>query len=502
MEGFNPLPYLDDVITPGRSMEYRVRFAPSPTGSPHVGNIRSAILNWLFARHNNGSFVLRIEDTDRERYVEGGLQAILDGLKWMGLLWDEGPEVGGPFAPYIQSERLELYHKCAQYLVDKGFAYYCTCSPERLEEVRKTQMASGKPPRYDRHCRDLGIKGTPGDKDKVIRFKIPYTGTTTFHDLIRGDISFSNALLDDFIIIKSDGYPTYHLANIVDDHFMKITYVMRAEEWIPSTGKHILLYRAFGWKPPIFAHLSVILGPDKSKLSKRHGAASIIDYKERGYLPDALFNFLALIGWSPKENRELFSRQELIELFDLSGLNPSSGVFDINKLNWMNGEYIRMMPVEELVEVSMPFLAKRLWDKFPRDYLIKVYTLMHERIKLLTDIYDLGSFFFEEPKGYDENALRKYFTQETIPHLERLLERLSTMTNFETKDIEGIFRGYSEEAGLKLAQIVHPVRVAITGITIGPGLFELMEVIGKEECLRRINKALRVVKHEDNSWNM
>ncbi|MGB9561737.1 MAG: glutamate--tRNA ligase, partial [bacterium] len=413
METFEPLPHLKDVFTPGRSMEYRVRFAPSPTGSPHVGNIRSAILNWLFARHYNGSFILRIEDTDRERYTEEGVKAILDGLKWIGLYWDEGPELGGPFGPYIQSERLEIYQRCAQYLVERGYAYYCTCTKERLEEVRKEQMAKGIPPRYDRHCRDLGIKGSPGDPDKVIRFKIPYTGNTKFNDIIRGEISFSNALLDDFVILKSDGYPTYHLANIVDDHLMKITYVMRAEEWIPSTGKHILLYNAFGWKPPKFAHLSVILGPDKSKLSKRHGASSIIEFREMGYLPDALFNYLSLIGWSPKENREIFSRDELIQMFDLSGLNPSSGVFDINKLKWMNGEYIRMMKVDELVEVSMPFLKKRSWDRFPHEYLIKVYTLMQERLKLITDIYELGYYFFEDPHVYDENGKIRYFTPET-----------------------------------------------------------------------------------------
>lgn len=490
MNGFNPLPELDKVETQGRSMGYRVRFAPSPTGSPHVGNIRSAILNWLFARHHNGSFILRIEDTDRERYTEEGLRAILDGLKWMGLFWDEGPEVGGPFGPYIQSERLELYQKCAQYLVDKGYAYYCTCTKERLEEVRKTQLAKGMPPRYDRLCRDRKIKGTPGDKDKVIRFKVPYTGTTSFVDLVRGEIKFSNALLDDFVIIKSDGYPTYHLANIVDDHFMKVTYVMRAEEWIPSTGKHILLYDAFGWCPPKFAHLSVILGPDRSKLSKRHGAASITEYRELGYLPEALFNFLALIGWSPKENREIYSRDELIQLFDLKGINPSPGVFDINKLKWMNGEYIRMLEIDELVERSKLFLEKRGWNKYPHEYLVKVYLLMRDRLKLLTDIYDLGFYFFEDPLAYDESGKTKFFKPEIKTYLQELVDIIDKISNFENKAIEEAFRSYAEQKGIKLAVIVHPVRLAVTGLTIGPGLFELMEVIGKERCIRRIRKVI------------
>ncbi|HJW88621.1 MAG TPA: glutamate--tRNA ligase, partial [Dehalococcoidia bacterium] len=303
-------------------MRVRVRFAPSPTGFPHVGNIRTALFNWLFARHHGGTFILRIEDTDLQRMVPGALEATLEGLRWLGLDWDEGPEVGGPHAPYIQSQRRQIYRDSARRLVDQGNAYYCSCSSQRLEAMRQEQMSKKLPPGYDRHCRELGLGPQEGS---VVRFRTPLSGETIFNDVLRGEVVFQNQTLDDFVLLKSDGYPTYHLANVADDHLMKITHVMRAEEWLPSTPRHVLLYQALGKTPPLFAHLPMILGPDRSKLSKRHGATSIGDFREQGYLPEAMLNFLDLLGWSLDETAELFSQEELVKDFSLErvGLNPA-----------------------------------------------------------------------------------------------------------------------------------------------------------------------------------
>ncbi|MDA8219621.1 MAG: glutamate--tRNA ligase, partial [Dehalococcoidales bacterium] len=323
----------------------RVRFAPSPTGTPHIGNVRTALFNWLFARHHGGKFVLRIEDTDVARRVPGAIEAIMDGLRWLGLDWDEGPEVDGPLGPYFQSERLHLYRQYAAQLVEQGHAYYCYCSPERLAEMRAEQERRKESVGYDRRCRYL----SPADREEaeasgvtpVVRFAMPLEGETTYHDLLRGDVTIQNSVLDDFVILKSDGYPTYHFAVVVDDHHMHISHVLRADEWIPSTPRHVLLYRALGWDLPRFAHLPIILGPDRSKLSKRHGATSITAYREEGYLPEALVNFLALLGWSYDGVTEVFSREDLIARFDLDRVGKTAAVFDREKLEWMNGYYIR-----------------------------------------------------------------------------------------------------------------------------------------------------------------
>ncbi|HIE03586.1 MAG TPA: glutamate--tRNA ligase, partial [Candidatus Latescibacteria bacterium] len=322
----------------------RVRFAPSPTGRLHVGSAHTALFNWLFARHHGGAFVLRIEDTDRSRVVEGALEDILEGLRWLGLDWDEGP--------YFQSERVEIYRRHADVLLERGWAYRCFCSPERLERMRREQQARGEPPKYDRRCRDLPpdeVKGrVEAGEPNVIRLKVPLEGETKFVDLIRGEIVFRNSELDDLILLKSDGFPTYHLASVVDDHLMGITHVLRAEEWISSTPKHVLLYEAFGWEPPNFAHLPLILGPDKSKLSKRHGATALLDYRDKGYLPEAMANFLALLGWSPGDGREKLSGEEMIEEFSLEGMGKRGSVFDETKLEWLNGLCIRELPPEQL----------------------------------------------------------------------------------------------------------------------------------------------------------
>jgi len=322
----------------------RVRFAPSPTGYPHVGNIRTALFAWLFARHYGGSFIVRIEDTDVTRKVKGAVEAILDGLRWLGLDWDEGPEVGGNYGPYFQSQRLDIYRQFAECLVLQDDAYYCYCSPQRLAEMRSEQMKRKQPPGYDRYCRNLSeeerAKKEAEGTTPVVRFKMPLEGQTKFSDIIRGEVVFENNTLDDFVLLKSDGYPTYHLANVIDDHLMEISHVLRAEEWLSSTPRHLLLYQALGFELPQFAHLPMLLGPDRAKLSKRHGAVSIVEYRDQGYLPETMVNFLALLGWSLDDRTEILSRQELIENFSLERVSRTAAIFNHDKLNWMNGVYI------------------------------------------------------------------------------------------------------------------------------------------------------------------
>ncbi|MEJ2739741.1 MAG: glutamate--tRNA ligase, partial [Dehalococcoidia bacterium] len=361
----------------------RVRFAPSPTGYPHLGNIRTALFNWLFARHNNGTFILRIEDTDAARKVEGAVEIIMDSLQWLGLDWDEGP--------FFQSQRLQYYKEIADRLVEEDKAYLCYCSPERLDEVRREQMKRKQPPGYDRHCRSL----TKEEKTEmeasgitpVVRFKIPLDGQTSFKDLIKGEVSFENKVLDDIVLLKSDGYPTYHLANIIDDHNMNISHVLRADEWLSSTPRHLLLYQAVGWRPPEFAHLPMILGPDRAKLSKRHGATAINEYRDKGYLPEAMINFLSLLGWSLDDKTELLSRDEIIAHFSLERVSKTAAVFNNEKLDWMNGIYIRNLDIDQFAERAIPFLERELPDtiKRPLDtgYIRQIMPLIQERAKTL-----------------------------------------------------------------------------------------------------------------------
>ncbi len=350
----------------------RVRYAPSPTGYPHVGNIRTALFNWLLARNTHGAFVVRIEDTDTARTVPGAVDAILDSLRWLGMDWEEGPDIDGKYVPYYQSQRLSFYRAAAEKLVEQGDAYYCYCSSERLDEMRATQIASKQPPGYDRTCRELTDRQRSARlidcQNPVIRFKAPLEGSTAFCDYIRGSVSFENRSLDDFIILKADGYPTYHLASVVDDHYMQISHVMRAEEWISSTPKHLLLYQALGFEPPIFAHLPMILGPDRSKLSKRHGAVSVTQYREKGYLPEAMVNFLALLGWSLDDKTDIISIDTLIANFSLERVGKTGAVFNREKLEWMNGVYIRTLdstvlpgwPYRSLKRVYLKKLKGRL----------------------------------------------------------------------------------------------------------------------------------------------
>lgn len=480
--------------------QVRTRFAPSPTGYPHVGNIRTALFAWLVARHYGGSFIVRIEDTDVARTVEGALEAILGSLRWLGLDWDEGPEVGGRFAPYVQSERLELYQYAAQQLVAQGDAYYCYCSPQRLEEMRAEQTRLKQPPGYDRHCRDLGEevwaeKAAEGIKP-VIRFKTPLEGETKFNDVIWGEVKFDNSTLDDMVLLKSDGYPTYHLANIVDDHQMEISHVIRGAEWLSSTPRHVLLYKALGYEPPQFAHMPNTLGPDRSKLSKRHGAVSITEYRERGYLPETMINFLVLLGWALDDKTEIFSRQELIENFTLERVSKTAAVFNIEKLDWMNGLYIRNLSPEDFLRRSLPFLEKSLPPQVKRplstDYLKQIMPLIQERAKTLAEVPELVDFFFVDELDYDAGLLigKGMSRQSAGQALETSLERLGKLEAFDTESLEELLRPLAVELGLKTGQLFGTLRVATTGRTAAPPLFQTMAVLGRELCLGRIEKAL------------
>ncbi|HOX53323.1 MAG TPA: glutamate--tRNA ligase, partial [Fibrobacteria bacterium] len=415
-------------------MTVRVRFAPSPTGYLHVGGARSALFNWLFARKMGGKFLLRIEDTDQTRYNETALHDLIRDLKWMGLNWDEGPEVGGPHEPYYQSRRLDLYKRYSDELIAKGAAYRCFCTSERLDALRARQEANKMPPGYDRHCRDLDPKESQARADAgeahVVRLRSPLSGKTVFRDLIRGEIEYQNHVLDDLVLLKTDGFPTYHLANVVDDHEMQISHVLRGDEWIPSTPRHVLLYQAFGWTPPVFCHLPVILAPGGGKLSKRKGAASVGDYREKGYLPHALFNFLALLGWSPGDEREKMTIQELVDSFSLERIMPKSAAFDETKLEWLNGQYLIETPVDDLLDEVRRLLEQRGFaaelDAQPQ-MLRRHVALLKDRSKRIDEIVDTGLYFWRDPESYDEKAVAKYWKPETPQRLRELVAKLETV---------------------------------------------------------------------------
>ena len=482
----------------------RVRYAPSPTGYPHVGNIRTALFNWLFARHYKGSFIVRIENTDVARTVEDAVEAILGGLRWLDMDWDEGPEVGGDYEPYFQSERLKLYQSAAKCLVDQGDAYYCYCTQQRLEEMRAEQIRCKLPPGYDRHCRQISatnhvLKFISGS-GRVIRFRTPLEKQTTFSDIIRGEVTFENANIDDFILLKSDGYPTYHLASVVDDHLMKISHVLRAEEWLSSTPRHLMLYRALGYKPPQFAHLPMLLGADRSKLSKRHGAVSITEYQTQGYLPEAMMNFLALLGWSLDDKTEIMSRKQLIDNFSLKRVSQTAAIFNREKLDWMNGVYIRNLSPEEFTRRTIPFLERDLPSYIKRpisvEYVEKITPLIQERVKRLEEVSELTVFFFAEEIDYQPDLLivKKMNRQLTGKALETSLLKLRRLSVFNEESLEAMLRPLAEELELKTGQLFGTLRVAVTGRTAAPPLFQTMAVLGKECCINRIKAAIAKLK--------
>ena len=483
----------------------RVRYAPSPTGYPHVGNIRTALFNWLYARHTGGSFIVRIEDTDQARSIEGALQNILESLHWLGLDWDEGPQVGGSYGPYLQSQRLDLYHSAVREMVDQGQAYYCYCTPQELDQMRKEQQKQGQPPRYDRRCRDAKPRAEQG-LSRVVRFKTPREGPPVIvHDLIRGEVTVELSVIDDFVILKSDDFPTYHLANVVDDHEMRISHVMRAEEWLPSTPRHVLLYDALGYQPPAFAHLPMILGQDRAKLSKRHGAAALLEFRDLGYLPDAMLNFLVLLGWSLDDRTELFSREDLIRHFAMERIGKSPAIFNIDKLEWMNGVYIRGMSREELAEHLGQALQDYIEQHNPpgaihldQDYLMRIVPLLHERFKKLSpeEVWDLTSFFLVEdleytvpltPRGLDEGG--------ALNALQAVVQKLSPIAEFDVDTLEGVLRSLAEQLGLKTGPLFGAVRLAVTDSTAAPPLFDTLAVLGKDRVMKRLSKAVSILEN-------
>ncbi|MFH0948579.1 MAG: glutamate--tRNA ligase [Elusimicrobiota bacterium] len=471
-----------------RLSNIRVRFAPSPTGFLHIGGLRTALYNYIFARHNGGKFLIRIEDTDRTRIVSGAVEKLFEILKWCGIDYDE--------QPVIQSERLDIYRKYVNELLDKNFAYRCFCTTERLDEMRKIQIEKKQPPKYDGTCKKLSKDDSEKlslEKPFTVRMNIP-SEEIKFNDIIRGEIKFHGSLIDDQIILKSDGYPTYHLANVVDDHLMEISHVIRGEEWLSSTPKHVVLYRYFGWTPPQFAHLPLLLNPDKSKLSKRQGDVSVEDYRDKGYLQEALLNYIALLGWSTEDSQQIFTREELIKKFTLERCGKSGAIFDIQKLLWMNGEYIRNISVKELTLRSLPFLQKVGFDipAFGVDFLEKCVSLEHDKIKLLSDIPHLIDFFLKNDIIYDEKSVDKVLKKDGVNKvLSDIADIYSKIENWTAKDIENETRKYAEVNLLKTSQIFHPVRVAVSGRAEGPSLFEMMELLGKEKVLTRLRGRIK-----------
>jgi glutamyl-tRNA synthetase len=483
----------------------RVRFAPSPTGFLHVGGLRTALFNYLFARHNNGVFILRIENTDRTRYVEGATENLISILTWCELDYDEGPYLDengkiyqkGNYGPYIQSQRTEIYKKYAEELLKKGYAYRCFCTPQRLEEVRKTQLLNKQPPMYDRFCRNLSQKESD-ERAKyepyTIRLKVP-DEEIVFKDIIRGEVKFDGKLIDDQVLLKSDGYPTYHLANVVDDHLMEITHVIRGEEWLSSTPKHILLYKYFGWEPPQFAHLPLLLNPDRSKLSKRSGDVSVEDYKKEGYLPQAVVNYVALLGFSTEDSQQFFTKDELIQKFTLERCSESPAVFDRQKLLWMNSEYIRNTDTEKLFYYAKPFLENAGFKNIEqqKEYIKKLIDAEKERIKLLKDVPYLIEYFLKDDNEivYDEHAIKKFLSTEQQKNiLKEILEEFKNIESFDKITLEEKIRNFCQRKGYKTSDVFHPIRVTVSGRKEGIGLFDLLELLGKKRVLNRINIAL------------
>ncbi|MEA2684084.1 MAG: glutamyl-tRNA synthetase [Chloroflexota bacterium] len=477
-------------------MTVRVRFAPSPTGALHPGSARTVLFNFLFAHREGGTFILRIEDTDRARLGEGSLESILEGLRWLGLGWDEGPDVGGPHAPYFQSERLEIYRDHVDRLLEAGSAYPCFCTRERLDALRQEQQKAGRPTRYDRLC-----AGLPADEvsarveagePHVVRMRVP-AGKTTVPDLVRGDLEFDNGSQDDQVILKSDGYPTYHLASTVDDHLMEITHVIRGDEWLASSPKQVMLYAMLGWSPPAFVHLPLVLGPDRAKLSKRHGAAAVLEYRDMGYLPQAMNNFLALLGWSPGTEQEFYDLEGLSRAFDLKRIQTSPAVFDQAKLDSVNGLHIRAMPVAELAAALRPFVPD-----LPDDLLLKATPLIRERIQRLTEAGPLLGFLAHRPTQLPDDIvpkLKEASREEAAGQAVTALQAVRRLFDSGPlgPSLEEPMRKAAAEIGWKAGDLFMTTRIALTGSRVTPPLLESAALLGQAECLVRLDYAIQEV---------
>jgi len=470
----------------------RVRFAPSPTGYLHVGGARTALFNWLYARRNGGTFILRIEDTDVERSSAEMITGILDGLRWLGIDWDEGPEVGGPHAPYLQSERLERYRAAAERLVETGHAYHCYCTPERLKQAREQAEQGGAAWKYDRTClrlsaerrAELDAAGAP----RAIRFQVP-EGVVAFDDQVHGRIEVDGATIEDFVILRSDRHPTYHLSVVVDDAQMAVTHVVRGDDHISNTPKHILLFRALGAEPPIFAHVPLILGQDKKRLSKRHGATSVTEYARAGYLPEAMVNFLALLGWAPGGDRELMTRSELIEAFALEGISGGNAVFNTEKLDWMNGQYIAQLPPARLVSMLGPlFREAGLEPSTDAGWMARLVALLQPRAKRLGDFVEQARPFLVDRVVYEPEAEKKHLqTPAAASHVASLQAVLGALEPFDEAAIEAGIRQAAADKGVKAGELIHIARVAMTGRTTSPGIFEILALLGRDRVLGRLH---------------
>ncbi|MBU0753896.1 MAG: glutamate--tRNA ligase [Planctomycetes bacterium] len=472
----------------------KVRIAPSPTGDPHVGTAYSALFNYVFARRNQGAFILRIEDTDQTRSTPESEKAIIDSLKWLGLEWDEGPDIGGPSGPYRQSERTSIYREYVQKLIDTDKAYPCFCTAERLKEMRTRQ---GPNTGYDGLCRNLDRSEREEKLEAglphVIRLKVNKTETTVFNDRIRGEIKVENATIDDQVLLKSDDFPTYHLANVVDDHLMGVTHVIRAEEWIPSTPKHVMLYEAFGWDPPVFLHLPLLRNKDKSKISKRKNPVSLSFYRDKGYLPEALLNFLALMGWSTSDEEEVFDLDRMVREMDPADLHIGSPVFDMEKLDWLNGMYIRAMTPEALIErmKSSGFLGGL---DISHEKLVRIVPLIQERMKTLSDFLPKIDYFFKEiPVTFEAFQKVKKPANEVAKIILIVAESMEKLDVLEVTAMENLLRDLTQELEVKAGQIFMALRVSITGRDVTPPLLESMEIIGKETCLARMRRAAKTL---------
>ena len=474
-------------------MSVRVRFAPSPTGALHPGSARTVLFNVLFARKTGGTFILRIEDTDQARSGEGSLETILDGMRWLGLQWDEGPDVGGPHAPYFQSQRLDIYRAEVQRLVEHGDAYTCFCTRERLDALRHEQQSQGKPTRYDRHCVGLSAAEVSGrisaGEPHVVRMFVP-EGRTIVKDVVRGDLDFDNSSQDDQVILKSDGYPTYHLAATVDDHLMEISHVIRGDEWLASSAKHVMLYQMLGWEPPLFLHVPLVLGPDRAKLSKRHGAAALLEYREMGYLPGAMINFLAMLGWSPGTEQAFFTFDQLVAAFDITRVQVSPAVFDVARLDNLNGQHIRALPPVALARALRPFVPE-LSDAL----LEAAIPLVQGRIQRLTEAAPLLSFLVHRPAEMPEDIVPRLKSVDESERMEQTIAVLQGVRQLFEKGpvgapLEAGMRGIAAANGWKAGDLFMSVRIALTGSRVTPPLLESAALLGQAEALVRLDQAI------------
>jgi len=488
--------------------EVRVRFAPSPTGYLHIGGLRTALYNHLFARHNNGKFILRIEDTDQTRFVEGAIENLIESLHWAGVDYDEGVFVEdgkivqkGNHGPYIQSERLNIYKKYVDELIEKGYAYYCFCSKERLEQVREEQKIKGLVPKYDGFCRNISLeeakKRIANGEEYVVRLKLPQNYDVKFHDLVRGDIVINTDDVDDQVLLKSDGYPTYHMAVVVDDHLMNITHIVRGEEWLPSTPKHIYLYEVFGWEKPIYVHLPTVLNKDRKKLSKRQGDVSVEDFRDKGYLPEGLINYLALVGWSPEDNQEILSMEELIEKFSFERVSKTGGIFDKDKLNWVNGHYIRSSSVERITDMAIPYLIEAgfIDDEFVQykyEWLKLLIHTVQESLDTMAEVVEKVEFIFKEHiEIIEEDALEIIKGEQVSTVLAAIKEELKNIEEIDEEYAKGFMKLIQKATGVKGKNLFMPARVALTGTAHGPEFVNILILLGKENILKRIDYVMK-----------